>query len=185
MAYPTGRYSDDTLALQRALIIHGFDVGKAGADGKLGNDTIKAIGEAREAFALPGAPNLLDVPLLVALGVRNQPQPKGTPMNNILGSIFTGLAHNFMRWDLIQGYLRSGLLTLGGWIGLDGLVGAEGSKAIIGAVMVILGVLFSALSNNQKVKAMDVVKAIDAHPLVTVIPASETASHKPVVQVNK
>lgn len=73
MAYPIGRYSDDTLALQRALVLAGFDVGKAGADGEIGDDTIKAIIAAREHYALEHPDQArIDVPLLLALGVRSK-----------------------------------------------------------------------------------------------------------------
>lgn len=106
-------------------------------------------------------------------------------MNNILGGLFDGLLGNLLNWQLVQGYIRSGLTTAGGWIGLDGLVGADGSKAIIGALLVILGVIWQAVANNKKVKALDVVKAVDAHPAINVIPANENLTRKPIVTVDK
>lgn len=106
-------------------------------------------------------------------------------MQNILGGIFSGLFGNLLKWDLVSGYIRTALTSAGGWIGLDGLVGSDGSKAIIGAILVILGVIWQAIANNQAHKAMQVVKAVDAHDDITVIPAANTALGKPIVTVAK
>lgn len=114
-----------------------------------------------------------------------QPTTKGTIMSGILGSIFSGLFGNLLNWQLVQGYIRSGLVALGGWIGLDGYVGHDGTTSIIGAIMVILGVVFQALSNNRKVQALAVVKAVDQHPDITVVPAADTSLGKPIVSVAK
>lgn len=105
-------------------------------------------------------------------------------MDKILGGLFSGLIGNLLNWQLVQGYIRNILLALGGAVGLEGYVGEDGSKAIVGSIMIILGVLFSAVSNNTKVKAIEVVKAVDEAPDVLVIPAEETVSGKPKVMAN-
>ncbi len=103
MSYPVGRYSEDTQILQRALIAAGFDVGKAGADGKMGDDTIKAIGDAREHYGLPAPRNKLDLPLLIALGVRNQPR-KELPMETVLANVKSAWLSK-LNWTLAAGAL--------------------------------------------------------------------------------
>lgn len=154
---------------------------KYGADGNGGRETQDAILRFQQEHYLP-ATGEFDDDTRRAL----TPQPQGNiVMNNILGGLFDGLLGNLLNWQLVQGYIRSGLTTAGGWIGLDGLVGADGSKAIIGALLVILGVIWQAVANNKKVKALDVVKAVDAHPAINVIPANENLTRKPIVTVDK
>ena len=102
-------------------------------------------------------------------------------MNTILGSIFSGLLGNIFTWNLVQGYIRDGLKLAAGAIGLDGLVGADGSKVILASVLAVIGVVWSALSNNRKTQALDVVRAIDASPSVTLIKAEDTTLGKPIV----
>jgi peptidoglycan hydrolase-like protein with peptidoglycan-binding domain len=99
--YPSGRYSDETMSLQRALILNGFDVGKDGADGIMGSTTIKAVIAAREHYGLakPSEPRI-DLPLLLALGVRSkapEPPPKPNKLQDWLLSlaIKQGLAKLF------------------------------------------------------------------------------------------
>ena len=110
--YPIGRYSDDTLALQKALVLNGFDVGKDGTDGKMGTDTIRAVVDAREAYGLdrPTEPRI-DIPLLVALGVRSKPTPpapKPSPLKDWLISlaIKQGVSHikGLPQMDFLSGY---------------------------------------------------------------------------------
>lgn len=103
MSYPVGRYSEDTQILQRALIAAGFDVGKGGADGKMGGATIKAIGDARDHYGLTPPRNKLDLPLLVALGVRNQPR-KDTTMETVLANVKSAWLSK-LNWTLAAGLL--------------------------------------------------------------------------------
>jgi hypothetical protein len=103
-------------------------------------------------------------------------------MGNILGGIWTGLAGNFLSWTVVQGYIRSGLLAAAGALGLDGYVGHDGTLQIVGAILAIVGVVWSTASNNAKKKALDVVKAVDASPVVTVVPAHANATGKPLVK---
>ena len=105
-------------------------------------------------------------------------------MEKILGGLFSGLIGNLFNWQLVQGYIRNILIAAGGAFGLEGYVGEDGAKAIIGSTMIILGVIFSAVSNNTKAKALDVVVAVDKAPDVIVIPAEETPSGKPKVLAN-
>lgn len=174
-----------TTDFQRRLVALGY-LDQGGIDGIFGQHSLDAYNHYRAALGKSPVTRPDMLTLNHDLFPEDQPplNPKGTIMGNLLGNVFSGLFANLLRWDLVQGYLRSALITVGGWIGLDGYVGADGSKAIIGAVMVIVGVIFQAISNNTKAKAKDVVKAIGAHPEVTIIPASESANNKPVVVVN-
>jgi peptidoglycan hydrolase-like protein with peptidoglycan-binding domain len=105
--YPVGEYSDDTLALQRALVLAGFSVGKNGSDGKMGPDTIDAIVEARDAFGLTRGPRI-DIPLLVALGVRGKPlptPPKPNPLKDwLIGLAIKQVASRLKGLPMLSGY---------------------------------------------------------------------------------
>jgi peptidoglycan hydrolase-like protein with peptidoglycan-binding domain len=186
----------DVMPLQTALIANGYlpllnEKGKRNDDGIFGTTTRNAMNAYQFAHHLRQSqqPTLATC---LALGItlpdfplEPEPQVRNSPMQNILGGLFSGLFKNLLSWQLVQGYIRSGLITLGGWVGLDGWVGHEGGNTIIGAVMVILAVVWQAVENNTKKKALDVVKAVDAHPEIEVIPASETAANKPIVTVPK
>jgi peptidoglycan hydrolase-like protein with peptidoglycan-binding domain len=129
--YPSGRYSDETMSLQRALILNGFDVGKDGADGIMGSDTIKAVIAAREHYGLakPSEPRI-DLPLLLALGVRSKAAPppkkpsfletlslvrdlydlwKGKPMNSTWLTSFVGTTAFKYLVAMIATYIASKL----------------------------------------------------------------------------
>ncbi len=82
------------------------------------------------------------------------------------------------------GILRSVLLSAGGSLVAHGAISQSGLNAIVGAVIVIVGAVFSAMANHSKAQANAIVKAVEAHPAITVIPAEQTASHKPVVMVD-
>lgn len=181
---------EQVMALQRALTVYGYD---GEIDGRFGEKSYNAAQKALFDYHLrqlePFNPTkvILPIELMQRLGVL---PPLATPerhtvMGNILGGIFDGLLKNILKWELVQGYIRSALLTAGGWIGLDGFVGHDGTTTIVGAIMVILTVLWQAISNNQAKKAMDVVKAVNDHPEINVIPATETAANKPIVSVAK
>lgn len=166
---------------QRRLITLGY-LAQGEDDGRFGEKSLDAFNRARAAKGLgPVVQTSMSELNAVLFPEEFTPPQRKTIMGNLLGNVFSGLLGNLLNWQLIQGYLRSALVAAGGAIGLDGYVGADGTQAIIGAVMVIAGVVFSALSNNTKKKAMDVVKAVDVSPDVTRVPAAETASGKPKV----
>lgn len=165
---------------QRRLIILGY-LASGEDDGKFGTKSLDAFNHYRAAQGIGPVVQTSLTELNEVLFPEDQPPQRKTVMGNLLGSVFSGLLGNFLKWDMVQGYLRHALTAAGGAIGLDGLVGADGSKAIIGALMVVASVVFSAIANNTKKKAMDVVKAVDAAPNVTLVPASETSTGKPRV----
>jgi peptidoglycan hydrolase-like protein with peptidoglycan-binding domain len=153
-------------------------------DGHFGELSRMALIQFQSARGIPDTGNP-DPETLYALGIPDlftPPNPKGTIMNNILGSIFTGLFQNLLNWQLIQGYIRSGLIGLGGVLVSNGMLTSAELNTVVGGLMIVVGVIFSAVSNNTKKKAIDVVKAADASPTVEVIPASETSSGKPIVK---
>lgn len=154
---------------------------KYGADGLGGTETQDALLQFQEDHGLQTT-GQFDAETRLKL---SPSKPQGKPMPNILGSLFSGLLGNLLNWQLIQGYVRNALLLVAGWIGLDGLVGADGSKIIVGSLLAIIGVIVSAVSNNTKVKAMAVVAAVDAHSDIKVTPAAKTLTGKPLVTVAK
>lgn len=169
--------------VQLALIARGYDVGPDGADGRGGTNTKKALRAFQLDNFLPDSGKVDQFTLRLLFPEAFPPQKeRKTVMNNILGGLFQGLLGNLLNWQLVQGYIRSALVAFGGAIGLNGFVGDDGANTIIGAVMVIAGVIFSALSNNTKVKALDVVKAVDAAPDVMVVPAAKSPTTKPIVK---
>lgn len=165
---------------QERLIVFGFDVGPDGADGVGGTNTQKALMRFQQARQLK-ITGQLDPATRVALFPEDAPPERKSAMNNILGNIFSGLLGNLLNWQLVQGYIRQILLAASGALVANGVISAEQQSTVVGALLLIGGVIWATLSNNTKKKAMDVVKAVDAAPNVTVIPASETTSGKPKV----
>lgn len=104
-------------------------------------------------------------------------------MNGILGGIFTGLLGNLLNWQLIQGYLRSILLGAGASLVTSGVLTQDQLVGTVGAVLAVLGLIFQAVANNTKAKALAVVKAVDNHPSITVIPAHLSSTGAPLVSV--
>lgn len=170
-----------TADIQKELMRRGYDVGPDGADGVAGSKTRQALAEFQLDNGLPQT-NKADAATMLLLFPEDY-KPRTTAMQNILGGIFTGLLGNLIRSQAVMGYIRNALIGLGTAGFINGLVTTEQWTLLVGAVMTILGVVFDAISNSTKQKAIDVVKAVDAAPAVTVIPASETPTKKPVVVV--
>jgi peptidoglycan hydrolase-like protein with peptidoglycan-binding domain len=172
--------------IQQRLIALGFDVGPSGADGRFGEASLAAYNRYRASLVPPQRPvklpNMSELNRDLFPEDLPPPNPKGTIMGNILGNIFTGLFGNLLNWQLIQGYLRNGLISLGSVLVTNGVLTSAELNTVVGALMIVISVILSAVSNNTKKKAVDVVKAADASPSVTVIPASETTSGKPIVK---
>ena len=164
---------------QQTLIEAGYPLPKYGADGLGGTETRDALKDFQAASGLPLTGQFDDATRATLL-IQFHPTRRDS-MNTILGSIFSGLLGNIFTWNLVQGYIRDGLKLAAGAIGLDGLVGADGSKVILASVLAVIGVVWSALSNNRKTQALDVVRAIDASPSVTLIKAEDTTLGKPIV----
>lgn len=167
--------------IQSRLIALGYGVGPSGADGVFGTDTQRAVMlfQTDHALHMSGQP---DAATLAALFPSDPQSPKGTP---IMGNLFDGIFGRLLNWQFIQGYLRSALFTAAGATGFEGIFGKDGTATIISAVMLILGFVVQLISSNTKTQALDVVKAVEAHPEITVIPAAATSTGKPVVTVSK
>lgn len=162
--------------IQILLQAYGYDIGPDGADGLGGRKTREAVGKFQLDNGLPvtGTVDQATLRLLFPEDFERK-----NPMNNILGSVFTGLLGNLFRSQAVLGYIRNILLGLGVYVA--SVFTGEQWGLIVGGLMTILAVIFDALSNATKQKAVDVVKAVDAAPGVTVIPATETPDKKPVV----
>lgn len=167
---------------QQRLIAAGYDVGPDGADGDFGANTQTALRKLQADRGLP-ASGRFDYATMAILFPEDVKPSKGNAMNGILGTIFTGLLGNLLRSEAVKGYIRNLLLGLGSTGIVSGVYSGEQWQMIVGAAMTVVSVTLSAISANTKQKAMDVVKAVDAAPEVTVIPASQTETGKPKVIV--
>jgi len=153
-----------TLEVQQALLDQGYDLGPDGADGRWGKNSAKALGQFQlnNRIAVSGIADLETLKLLFP------EEFKDTHMN-ILGGLFTGLIGNLLNWQTIQSWLRGALLSAGGALVANGTLTQVELNTVVGAVLIVGGVIFSTLSANTKAKAIAVVKAVDAAPDVEVV----------------
>jgi peptidoglycan hydrolase-like protein with peptidoglycan-binding domain len=168
--------------IQLALLARGYDLGSYGADGVAGAATMKALQKFQLDNFLPDSGKADEYTLRRLFPEAFPlPQQKETIMKHILGGLFSGLFQNLLNWQLVQGYIRQALLVLGGAAVGSGWIDGEQLNTAVGAVMVIVGIVFANLSNNTKAKAYEVIKAAEASPTVVVIPAAESPTSKPMV----
>lgn len=165
---------------QRRLITLGY-LATGEDDGRFGEKSLDAFNHYRASQGLGPVVKTGLEEMSALLFPEDQPPQRKTIMGNLLGSVFSGLLGNVLNWQLIQGYVRSGLMAVSGSFVASGLISSDQQGVIVGAVLAIIGVVWSAISNNTKKKAMDVVKAVDAAPGVTLIPAKDSVSGKPKV----
>lgn len=156
MSYPSGRYSDDTLRLQRALKLNGFDLGPDGADGILGSATIAAVVAAREHYALSPPGPRVDLSLLLALGVSSQTPRKETPVNSTWLSSFVGTTAFKYLVAMAATYLANklGLDPVEGKASIEGIL-----SQLVGVAMLIWGAWESSRNkvvlNGKRVSVSD------------------------------
>lgn len=167
-------------SVQILLQAYGYDIGPDGADGRGGMNTVKAVKKFQldNRIAVTGQLDQATLRLLFP-----EDFERNNPMNNILGGVFTGLLGNLFRSQAVLGYIRNILLGLGVYVA--SVFNGDQWSLIVGGLMTILAVIFDALSNATKQKAVDVVKAVDASPEVAVIPAAATSDGKPKVVANQ
>lgn len=172
--------------LQEALIKAGksatppYDCGPDGDDGRLGDDTARALVRFRKDHRLSGVA-VVDAKVLHLLQLDGTPQMG--PITNVIGSVLFGLLGNLLNWQLVQGYIRTALISFGTYSGLSVYLGQDNWTTVVGLIMGILAIIWQTLANNQKAKAFEVVKAVDAHPDVTFSPANQNISGKPKLVV--
>lgn len=85
--------------------------------------------------------------------------------------------------EVLIGILRSLLTTAGSGLVADGVLTGGQLQQGVGAIVLIAGIVTSVISNRSKAKANAVVKAVEAHPNITVVPASQSYTGKPIVRV--
>jgi hypothetical protein len=90
---------------------------------------------------------------------------------------------DWLTWQVAQGLLRNALLATGVSLVTSGILTKGQLSDVVGAVVVIAGVIFSAVSNKNKAKAQAIVTAVEAHPKITVFPADADGTGKPIVVV--
>lgn len=91
---------------------------------------------------------------------------------------------SWLTWQVAQGLLRNALLAAGMSLVTSGILTQGQLSDVVGATLVIAGVIFSAVSNKNKAKAQAIVTAVEAHPNITVTPAHASATGKPIVTVD-
>jgi len=107
----------------------------------------------------------------------SQPAPKGNP---IMGAILL----SFLNSSVALGIIRNLLMALGAVIVTKGWADQNTVTELVGAALSGISAILSAISNNNKATDKAIVKAVEAHPAITVVPATETATGKPIVAVN-
>ncbi len=133
-------------ALHNAKKLGGSPYYNGEIDGVLGGQSAAAIILYRKDHDLSAAA-VIDSALLRSLNLSTGVfTPEGTPMSNILGSIFSGLFGNLLNWQLVQGYLRDGLKVLGAGLVTQGIITGSQLNDGVGAIMVVLSIVLSALS---------------------------------------
>jgi hypothetical protein len=91
---------------------------------------------------------------------------------------------DWLTWQVAQGLLRNLLLGAGVSLVTTGVLTQGQLSDVVGAVVVIAGVIFTAVSSKNKAKAQAIVAAVEAHPGIRIIPANASISGAPVVLVN-
>ncbi len=103
------------------------------------------------------------------------PKPKGNPVN--IASWFNNA--------VILGIVRNILMAVGAGLVTKGVIDNATLTEVVGAIIAILSAIMSGISNNNKHVNDAIVKAVEAHPDITVVPAAATSSGAPKVLVNK
>lgn len=90
---------------------------------------------------------------------------------------------NWFSTEVGLGLLRTILLSGGVVTAVSGyFTGTQWADAV-GLLISLLSVILSAWSNKGKADAVSVVKAVEAHPRLSVIPASMNATNKPLIEI--
>lgn len=85
--------------------------------------------------------------------------------------------------DIGLGLLRNALMAAGAALVTQGVISSAALTDAVGAILVIAGVVLSAISNRTKAQATAVVQAVNDHPSLTLVPAAHTANGKPAIIV--
>ncbi len=159
-------------AWQQKLLDAGYALPIYGADGLGGTETQTAILSFQEANGLPTTGQFDEATRLKL----NPPTLKVNPMGSILLS--------FLNSSVALGIIRNILMAAGAVIVTKGWADQNTVTEIVGGAISAISAILSAISNNNKATDKAIVKAVEAHPAITVVPATETATGKPIVAVN-
>ena len=88
-----------------------------------------------------------------------------------------------MLQEIGLGLLRNALLSAGAAFVTSGALTQNELGMVVGAIITIASVVASAISNRSKAKANAVVAAVEAHPDLKIIPASQSLTSRPEVIV--
>lgn len=160
--------------IQQRLIELGYDVGPDGADGDFGVNTQRALRkyQAENDLTVTGQP---DAATRVSL-FPTAPVERHTTMNWL----------GFLNNSVVLGFVRNLLMAAGAVLVTKGWVDNSTLIEVVGWVMSGISAILSAISNNNKAKADAIVKAVEAHPDITVIaPPTAAPNAAPKVIVSK
>ena len=90
---------------------------------------------------------------------------------------------NWLSTEVAQGVLRSVLISAGGALVADGVITSAQLQTGVGLIVALAMLIWSVISNHQKATAVEVVKAVEAHPRLTVVPARINATNKPLIEI--
>jgi hypothetical protein len=177
--------SDANKKLQDRLIQLGF-LAPTDMSGLPNNDGIFGQGTAKALGAFLGATGPVTV---VTQDTFNRLWPNEAPslgspiMQNILGGILSGLFGNLLTWTMVSGWIRSGLVAWGTtWVTTGVITGNQLNDAV-GAIIILGGIIWQLIQNNINHNAMQVVKAVAAHPDISVVPANNSPTNAPIIKV--
>jgi hypothetical protein len=80
----------------------------------------------------------------------------------------------FITWDWLQGVIRHLLTFFGGMLVASGWITPDMLPELVGAVMTVAGLIFSAVSSRTKVEAVAVEKAVENSTIVDAEKVSTT-----------
>jgi hypothetical protein len=90
---------------------------------------------------------------------------------------------SFLNSSVGLGLLRNLLMAAGSIEVTQGVITQGSLNDVVGAVLVILGIVFSAIANRTASQAKAVVQAVNDHPSLSIIPADQTSTGKPIVTI--
>lgn len=90
---------------------------------------------------------------------------------------------SFLNSSVGLGIIRNIVLSAGSILVANGYFTQAQWSDVVGAIVIIAGVVLSALANRSAAQAKAVVQAVNDHPSLTIIPAEQTGTGKPVVSI--
>ncbi len=170
----------DVLPLQKILQTQGYAI--TTLDGVFGPETRAAMQKYETEHKLTQS----DQPtheLCDSLGIDLGADFPYQPISALKVSPMASILLSFLNSSVALGIIRNILMALGAVIVTKGWADQNTVTEIVGAAISGISAILSAISNNNKATDKAIVKAVEAHPAITVVPATATATGKPIVAV--